>query len=68
MIEKDKAAELLEGISQIVSSPALQDDLSLRKKAIQFSKQLTVALDEPANTAVELIFAVSSTSQAPPRS
>lgn len=60
MVEQEKAAALLRSLDEVLSKHSLQDNISARKKAIGLSRALTLALDEPANTAIELIFSVSS--------
>lgn len=58
MAEQQKAATIFKALGHILSNSSLQDEGPMRKEAIRLSRALTTALDEPANTATELAFAV----------
>lgn len=53
------ARELIERLDSLKAQLLLGDE-SARKEALMLSRVLTVTLNEPANTAVELAFSAST--------
>ncbi|TVY84480.1 hypothetical protein LSUE1_G000772 [Lachnellula suecica] len=48
---------LLEGLAEILLKGSVKEDHNARKEALRLSKALTMALEEPVNAAVDMMFA-----------
>ena len=58
MATRNNALGLIRSLNDIASSDAIEQDRAARREALRLSKELVVALEEPASLAAELTFRV----------